>query len=294
MASGANIDLPFIEVTPEASNIGNYNSSQKNSYPHGNGFVSVKIANTSTRNHVIRKFREHTPIYDLGTFSNAPNGVYVYLLSDRGFYAIQVRSHLELGTKHKILAKETGASKVFIAGELSKDGKNVVYNLLSGTYTRHLVDDNTTGTLIERMRDMIESILRSMGLTPTFKDKSFIGAKQLRLTDPELRLYKDMGYEVRFFPKEGFCSEVELVSLRGTLGMHERTLELLRGLKAEKTRIDKELADIAKIKATLAGAEECVRRSTLLEGGAFTNGKRKNRRETKKARKHRHRYSRSN
>jgi hypothetical protein len=194
------------------------------------------------------------------------------------------------GTKHKILARETVASKVFIAGELSKEDKNVVYNLLSGTYTLHLLSENKTETLEARMKSKIESMLESMGLTPTFTDESFIDKKTLRLSDAELELYKNMGYEVRSFPKEGFCSEVDKVTLRAQLTMKQNTLATLRKYEADTTKLEAEIADI---QAKLAGAEECARKSTTL-GGAFTNGKRKNRRETKKARKHRYRYSRRN
>ena len=291
MASTAKNELPFIELTPDPSNISNYNAPQKNAYLHKKHYVSVKIANTTKRNNVIRKFKENTPIYDSSTFSGAPDGVYVYLLSDKGFYAIQARSYLELGTKHKILARETVASKVFIAGELSKEDKNVVYNLLSGTYTRHLLSENKTETLEARMKSKIESMLESMGLTPTFTDESFIDKKTLRLSDAELELYKNMGYEVRSFPKEGFCSEVDKAALRAQLTMKQNTLATLRKYpEADTTKLEAEIADI---QAKLAGAEECARKSTTL-GGAFTNGKRKNRRETKKARKYRYRYSRRN
>lgn len=288
MASGAvpvgMNTLPHIEVIPDPSSASNYNTAQKNSYLHGNRYVSVKIANTTKRNNVIQKFKEHTPIYDSSAFSGAPDGVYIYLLSDKGFSAIQARSYLELGTKHKILAKETGASKVFIAGELSKKDKTVTFNLLSGTYTLHLVDENATGTLQDKMQTEMQSTLEAMGLTATFTTKTFIDKKKLPLSDPELALYKNMGYEIRSFPKEGFCSEEKIATLRAELTMKQNTLTQLR---------EKLEAEIAEIQAKLAGAEECARKSTTL-GGAFTNGKRKNLRATKKARKYRYRYSRRN
>jgi hypothetical protein len=139
------------------------------------------------------------------------------------------------------------------------------------------------------MKNKIGSMLQSMGLTPTFVDESFIDKKTLRLSDSELELYKNMGYEVRSFPKEGFCSEVDKVTLRAQLVMKQNTLDTLRKYEANTTKLE---AEIAEIQAKLAGAEECARKSTTM-GGAFSNGTRKNRRETKKAGKYRYRYSRS-
>jgi hypothetical protein len=298
VASGMSVSLaspntpPYIDVTPDSFNISNYNTPQQNAYLHGKQYVSVRIANTTKRNNVIRQFKDRTPIYDNRTFSAAPDGVYIYLLSDKGFSAIQVRSYIELGAKHKILAKETGASKVFIAGELSKNGAAVVFNLLSGTYTRYLVEENTTGNLSKKMQHTIESILLTMGLTPTFTTETLINKKKLPLSDDELRLYKNMGYEIRSYPKEGFCSKYEIGTLQAQLSMKQNTLSQLRKRFPEDPHKKLE-SEIAEILATLAKAEECARKSTMLGGRAFTRytgkgkGKRKGKRKGNRTRKHR-------
>lgn len=74
-----------------------------------------------------------------------PDGVYLYLIeynpSTNRYHKsfVQVHNLLESGSRHFQLPIRNQGRVIIAAGELSKDGAKVVFNLESGTYTKNLM-----------------------------------------------------------------------------------------------------------------------------------------------------------
>ena len=212
-----------------------------------------------------RKFRLITPILHNEAIYSAPDGTYVYIVSDKGFFANKVRSYMELGTIHRIVASDSQSSKVYFAGELRKKGEHVDYNLFSGTYTLVLLKLHPKiEHLEERMKTVLEQMFVSYGLTPTFQHTSYITPNTLTITEDELRLYALMGYNIRHYPTtEGYCSVEEITKLQGMIDMKQRTLKRLEALNATRSFPELE-KDIQQLKKRMANAANCNRGSSLV------------------------------
>jgi hypothetical protein len=138
------------------------------------------------------------PLYTAKTFPTAPDGIYAWLETDRGFYASPVRNELEFGSRHIQTADRVQASKVFLGGELEKTGTTVKYNLLSGSFMRDIETlypghDYKTDT---------ERLFVTLGLTPVFTDKTVIVAP---VTLADVRYYKSQGYKLWLFDTHNAC-----------------------------------------------------------------------------------------
>lgn len=149
---------------------------------------------TRSRNAIQRDLR----LYTAKTFATAPDGVYAWLLTDIGFFAVPVRNILEFGSRHIQIADRVGAHKVFLGGECEKTGANVAYNLLSGSFMRELEtlypDHDFKSDAVRMFADM--------GLTPVFTDKTVI-VKPVTVAD--LRYYKSLGYGLWLYETEDAC-----------------------------------------------------------------------------------------
>jgi len=79
-----------------------------------------------------------------------PDGVYLYLIeyspSTNRYYKSFVRVHnlLESGSRHFQLSTPNQGRIILAAGELSKQGRTIKFNLESGTYTRNLMTKTKT------------------------------------------------------------------------------------------------------------------------------------------------------
>jgi len=77
--------------------------------------------------------------------SNLPDGVYLYLIEynpqTNRYHKSFVRVHnlLEAGSRHFQLPTRNQGRIIVAAGEISKDGRIIKFNLESGTYTRNLM-----------------------------------------------------------------------------------------------------------------------------------------------------------
>jgi hypothetical protein len=77
--------------------------------------------------------------------SNLPDGVYLYVIEynpqTNRYHKSFVRVHnlLEAGSRHFQLPTRNQGRIIVAAGELSKDGHTIKFNLESGTYTRNLM-----------------------------------------------------------------------------------------------------------------------------------------------------------
>jgi hypothetical protein len=74
------------------------------------------------------------PFYTKKTFAEAPDGIYAWIDSNKGFYAAFVRSKTEHGTRHAQIADRVSATEINMAGEIEKTGRNIIFNFYSGTF----------------------------------------------------------------------------------------------------------------------------------------------------------------
>lgn len=137
-------------------------------------------------------------------FSKANDGVYTWLLystgnrSDIRFVATEVVSPFEIGTRHQALAYNSriDASTIYAGGELVKKDGKIMFNLLSGTYSRPILVHNFDKSLQHKM-------IRAFQVY--FPDAEYDNSGSSYIynvsTVPNtiLQLYKDIGYTVRLF-----------------------------------------------------------------------------------------------
>ena len=98
--------------------------------------------------------------------TGAENGVYTWLLREKGLVAIPVESQQEVGSVHANLWSWTPTlGQVIAAGELKKRGTRVYYNLLSGSFMRDYLN---TEEKRKRLVTHVNKQFRSLNLTPFF------------------------------------------------------------------------------------------------------------------------------
>ena len=190
-------------------------------------FVKIQLPD-SLKNKGTNTILSAIPVYTKDTFRGAPDGVYTWIISDVGFFACRVFSYLELGTLHTDLAARTGSSKIIGAGELSKVGDNIRYNLLSGSYTRHIVSENTNGSRNRNISGSVDTIFRELGFDVRRVADTFITKEAMPVTKEELSFYASQGYEVTLYDTQLRCNPVMKIAqlstqLRGLTSMISST-----------------------------------------------------------------------
>jgi hypothetical protein len=132
-----------------------------------------------------------TKIYTDANISRGPNGYYTWLLKDLEdggsvLAAGNTRTNQELGTLHKNLDDFTGRGTVVAAGEFSKEGDDILFNLQSGTYMKRAI--RTPEIRDEIAARAISEFVRKAGLRPAFKmggegDSELAGAPMIDNAD---------------------------------------------------------------------------------------------------------------
>ena len=214
-----------------------------------------------------RKRREKIPILTVEQLRAAPDGVYLYILTDRGLLFNRVRSHLELGTAHRFLAQESGSLHVFVAGELTKTGSEIAFNLMSGTYTLEILNlyatDGEREVIEGRMRQHVQSLLEANGFAARFTTETFITEAAMPITRDELRNYANFGYNVRAYNRNTFCGPLGMAKLKKQIEQRERAL----AMGSDNPEDDEQLRGL---KAKLAAAHECLENPRRFLGGRRT------------------------
>ena len=142
----------------------------------------------------------------------AKPGIYTWLLySDDSsdeirFISTEVVSPYEIGTRHQSLAHNVrvNASKVYGGGELEKKGDTIVFNLLSGTYSKPLIQynysKNVTNMIIAKFKTFFPDAEYDNSMN------SYI-SKVHSVSNSLLTLYKQNGFTVRLFDSRNDCAE---------------------------------------------------------------------------------------
>jgi len=175
---------------------------------------SVSIEDFRKRYLPIRKtIHDLTQYYDVTTFPDAPDGIYTWIVGDKGkFLAGRVRSILEMGTLHKQLADVSKSKHIYVAGECSKKGNEVYFNIQSGTFSLAIIRRKNKSRLNEATKQQLlqakgQSIFESMGLTPIAfgGTYSLINPRSTPITKEELQQYVQAGFDVYLYEKREDC-----------------------------------------------------------------------------------------
>jgi hypothetical protein len=265
-----------MNVEPPKSNLYNSPKIQCAEYTRPDGsksFARINIPNknANTRRLVRERLLAAIPVYTPETFaSSAPDGIYTWIVSDKGFFATPVYSIFEHGTLHSNLTDRTGATRVHSAGEAKKTGSQLALNLLSGTYTRHILEAAENHESAEKAMesDMI-ALFTSIG----FRDVRVVASKKTYITglptESELRMYAAAGYDVYLYKTKDACQGVKRPVTQHRLDTVSKQLaqpvfaSLQEKLGAEKAKLESELAALdADVPVRLTSGGGGRRRST--------------------------------
>ena len=181
-----------------------------------NKYVFVgKVYGTPSINKDLEKVQQvlsKFPRISAAELAKAKDGVYTWLLysvsgSDEiQFVATEVVSPYEIGTRHQSIAYNAriNASKLYGGGELLKAKDSIQFNLLSGTYSRPLVqydfNNKVSSEIIKAFQKFFpDAHYDDSGDTYIHKVK--------HVSNELLDLYKDIGYTVRLFDSRNECAK---------------------------------------------------------------------------------------
>jgi len=137
----------------------------------------------------------------------AKDGIYTWLLYSDGdseeirFVCTEVVSPFEIGTRHQSLAHNSriNANKIYGGGELIKTGSNIEFNLLSGTYSKPIVEydfsKNVTNAIIDAFKFFFPEAVYD-------NSKSSYIHRIRTVSNSLLTLYRENGFTVRLFDSE--------------------------------------------------------------------------------------------
>ena len=140
------------------------------------------------------------------------NGIYTWIIyseensSDIKFMATKVLSPYEIGTTHQSIAynKRVNANLIYGAGELKKKDNLIIFNLISGTYTKRLIkynfDDKIKNQIISKFKEFFNSTnLYKIEYDERYQsDDSYI-QNIVTVSNKLLELYKSINYIVKIF-----------------------------------------------------------------------------------------------
>ena len=144
------------------------------------------------------------PRMDAAELLKGNDGIYTWLLysvanSDEvKFICTEVVSPFEIGTRHQSMAynSRVGVMKIYGGGELIKKGDAIEFNLLSGTYSKPLVQYNFDKSVTKEIIS---------GFKTFFPDAKYDNSmdsyihKVNSISNELLEIYKKYGYVVRLF-----------------------------------------------------------------------------------------------
>lgn len=197
------------------------------------------------------------PFYTKKTFADAPDGIYAWIDSNKGFYAARVLSKTEHGTRHAQIADRVSASEINIAGEIEKTGHNIIFNFYSGTF----MWDYMGGETEEKLRKEAMTLFTSMGLTAEY-GKTREELIQNAPTLEELQALKKLGYNVYLYKGKGPCEAHGSPYFYGAMSAEDRAADEAKlaeynaKVTEYQTKIAKDEDDLEKLKLALEGGME--------------------------------------
>jgi hypothetical protein len=158
---------------------------------------------------VLRMF----PRLNAGELQTAKDGIYTWLLyanetEEIQFVATEVVSPYEIGTRHQSLAynERINALVIYGGGELMKTKDHIQFNLLSGTYSKPLMEVNFTHVVKRKLIETFQTFFPEAEYDDS--EDSYIH-KVKRVSNSLLDMYKDIGYTVKTFDTYDECAKFQ-------------------------------------------------------------------------------------
>lgn len=200
------ITIPIISFKPSESNIKNCDEK----------YVFVgKVYGTFDINKDINKvseFLENFAVFNKDELLNANDGIYNWLLysddtsEDIKFTSTQILSPYDIGTTHQSIAYNNKVNAVVIygAGELKKEDRKIIFNVVSGTFTKKLIQFDFDKIVKNQIINKFKEIFPDSEYDNT--TVSYIH-KLKTVSNKLLELYEDGGYFVKIFELSNDCVE---------------------------------------------------------------------------------------
>jgi len=247
-----NETLPIITLRPSETSIKN---------DEGKYVFVGKIYGTPDINKdslKVYEFLETFTVVNENELLNAYDGIYNWLLYSNDnsenikFKATQIISQYELGTTHHSIVcnKKVNASLIYGAGELKKEDNKIIFNLLSGTYTKKLTDYNYNETTKKEIINKFIEFFPNSTYDNTMDSYVY---KVKTVSNKLLELYKNIGYIVRLFELSNDC-----------VNFHNNFWHIDWSIEYYKKKVDNKDEDLHIMKKLYMNTLESM--SNLLEG----------------------------
>jgi hypothetical protein len=197
---------PIISLNPSESNITN----EEGKYV----FVGKVYGSPDINKDFLKvfEFLENFTVVNNIELLNENDNIYNWILysddnsDDIRFTAIHIISPYELGTTHHALVnnKKVNAQLIYGAGELKKKDNKIIFNLLSGTYTKKLTNFNFNESI---KKEIINKFLEFLPDSIYDNTRDSYVNKIKTVSNKLLELYKNIGYIVRIFEISNDCVE---------------------------------------------------------------------------------------
>ena len=204
---------------------------------------------------------------------SAKDGIYTWLLystdEEIQFVATEVVSPYEIGTRHQAIAynERINAVNIYGGGELIKTKDYIEFNLLSGTYSKPLMEANYTHAVKRKLIETFQTFFPDAEYDDS--EDSYIH-KVKHVPNVLLDMYKDIGYTVKTFDTHNECAK-----------FHNTFWDIDFSLEHYKTKLQEAKNDVEKSTIGHLYIDSLERMMKLLE--VKKGGKRKTRRNRKHA-----------
>lgn len=142
------------------------------------------------------------------------DGIYTFLFDqNQKLHAAKVGNQFEMGSLHLTLAYEGKVKSVLAAGEMKKTGNSIEYNLLSGTFMKPWMEEESE----EEIQQQAQTLFEQAGFSASYIDKAFITGKNVPVTKEQLDSYKAAGFQVKLFENRKYC-QIEPMLIEASIG----------------------------------------------------------------------------
>jgi hypothetical protein len=171
-------------------------------------YANIKIdvsANSTLLESIKQSINTEYTLYTADTLLTAPDGIYTWLLSDEGFFAIKVHNILELGTLHMVIAERTNSTNVYLSGELLKTNRAIRFNLLSGTYMVPLLKKVKNNSILREEAIKLFNDMHFNSVENVSGEPTYISEDRLPLLYEDLLIYHNAGYSIKLYDDKAQC-----------------------------------------------------------------------------------------
>ena len=201
----SNTTTPVISFKPSEYNI--KNDDEKYVFV-GKVYGTFDINKDITK---VLEFLENFTVFNKDELLNANDGFYNWLLysdttEEIKFTSTQILSPYDIGTTHQSIAynNKVDAIVIYGAGELKKEDKKIIFNLVSGTFTKKLIQYDFDKIVKNQIINKFKEIFPDSKYDDTTDSYNY---KVKTVSNKLLELYKKGGYFVKTFELSNDCIE---------------------------------------------------------------------------------------